>query len=797
MAAARFVAEDSAHASSSPTGSPTALLRGGGHRHASFTEGSSSISPVAQRRFRMLAGGSASTAGKGDGGGLARAHAWGQASPTLNDASLTSLVDEPDTASRMGLSQLMRTAMGHAAPPRAPLGWGRRTTEPRLPRLPACHRPPSLLPELVATSDDLEQMFDVSTNALSPRPLPFHQRPPSRGLRAARMDLGAPCTHIPVSRLGAVTPPASRGSIDSLLPHPDLARSVPRSRSVGPLPCSDRDTPPVPQRSATFDTIGTLTDSAGSLPLEKWDPCHAPARLRLERQGEGAANVANVSGTWDSLMTRTRSLLAVADDGSPDPPSDDDAGSPTDEKAVEDRARMKLNFWAPLCSEVLPFLSVSGHAPAENLEVLILAGVTHVVNTVRMIVGSPFTDHLAYIDYSMMDTPNEDISLAFPHVISVVEKVREKDGRALIHCQQGSSRSCTLILAYMMWADGVGFKEALEALRQRRGVAKPNMGFSARLLMWEKQLRGRGAFDVAVYRLSAFTEHSAENVVLGLDRHLCTPGGAASLQRPRRCFDPRTMYLILDDRPEADPAPLVWVGSRAAPRFLSRMTGDLLRDVLLYGHRRGSRAFAHPTVVHEDADDCRVRAVWAHLGIEGAAEEDGMDYALMNERGEGEGWAWDPAAEAERRQTRARDLLALKAGKGGIGKATPRLQAEMLEVVEMFVRTGEGAYRAHPTYAASAFDDDEFDEFRNEYYDATCVFVKHKADLRLVDVWAGEEAPELPLAHLLKEFQAWAQTPAAPPWTAKMAWGGVSPTLTRDGGDGDSEIRFYSRWVRH
>ena len=51
----------------------------------------------------------------------------------------------------------------------------------------------------------------------------------------------------------------------------------------------------------------------------------------------------------------------------------------------------------------------------------------------------------------------------------------------LVHCQQGRSRSVTIVVAYLMEKNGWGFDEALAYVQARRPIAEPNMSFASAL----------------------------------------------------------------------------------------------------------------------------------------------------------------------------------------------------------------------------------------------------------------------------------------------------------------------------
>lgn len=67
--------------------------------------------------------------------------------------------------------------------------------------------------------------------------------------------------------------------------------------------------------------------------------------------------------------------------------------------------------------------------------------------------------------------------------------MRKNNGRVLIHCVQGVSRSVTLCIAYLIMTKKIPYQDAFDLLRKNRGVASPNMGFTVQLLLFQKRLQ--------------------------------------------------------------------------------------------------------------------------------------------------------------------------------------------------------------------------------------------------------------------------------------------------------------------
>lgn len=59
----------------------------------------------------------------------------------------------------------------------------------------------------------------------------------------------------------------------------------------------------------------------------------------------------------------------------------------------------------------------------------------------------------------------------------VLQAALKDDGRVLIHCSQGVSRSTTLLIAFLMWRSDQAYDEIFQQVKASRGVANPNIGF--------------------------------------------------------------------------------------------------------------------------------------------------------------------------------------------------------------------------------------------------------------------------------------------------------------------------------
>jgi len=78
-------------------------------------------------------------------------------------------------------------------------------------------------------------------------------------------------------------------------------------------------------------------------------------------------------------------------------------------------------------------------------------------------------------------------------IADLIHSVRGRNGRVLVHCVAGVSRSATLCLAYLMKYEGKSLREAYDFLASVRPMVRPNLGFWKALIDFEQILYGRNS----------------------------------------------------------------------------------------------------------------------------------------------------------------------------------------------------------------------------------------------------------------------------------------------------------------
>ena len=94
-----------------------------------------------------------------------------------------------------------------------------------------------------------------------------------------------------------------------------------------------------------------------------------------------------------------------------------------------------------------------------------------------------------YHDFHIEDNRNVDISTLFEKTNRILDE-NTRNGKVFVHCQNGVSRSVTIVLAYFIYT-GICLKTALEIVKKNRNTySRPNSGFAKQLLKYERELLG-------------------------------------------------------------------------------------------------------------------------------------------------------------------------------------------------------------------------------------------------------------------------------------------------------------------
>uniref|UniRef100_A0A9R1SES7 Dual specificity protein phosphatase n=2 Tax=Cyprinus carpio TaxID=7962 RepID=A0A9R1SES7_CYPCA len=137
--------------------------------------------------------------------------------------------------------------------------------------------------------------------------------------------------------------------------------------------------------------------------------------------------------------------------------------------------------------EVWPNLYISSVGIAQNRSALQKLGITHILNaahTKRGSIGAQnyYGTSFVYCGIPADDSTHFDLDVYFTPAAEFIHKaLHTPDGKVLVHCIMGMSRSSSLVLAYLMLYHDMPLHTAIRCIIQKRAIY-PNRNFLALLL---------------------------------------------------------------------------------------------------------------------------------------------------------------------------------------------------------------------------------------------------------------------------------------------------------------------------
>uniref|UniRef100_A0A3Q3B7I8 Dual specificity protein phosphatase n=1 Tax=Kryptolebias marmoratus TaxID=37003 RepID=A0A3Q3B7I8_KRYMA len=156
---------------------------------------------------------------------------------------------------------------------------------------------------------------------------------------------------------------------------------------------------------------------------------------------------------------------------------------------------LKANVFAPVApvNQVWPNLYIGDESVARNKVTLSSLGVTHVLNAAagrhRINTGQQFYSDIQVVYHGVeaADHPEFNLQPFFSCAAQFIDSALKNNGKVLVHCAMGVSRSGALVLAYLMLCQGLLLVEAIIAVRLNRDIG-PNSGFLEQLRQLEQSL---------------------------------------------------------------------------------------------------------------------------------------------------------------------------------------------------------------------------------------------------------------------------------------------------------------------
>ncbi len=116
--------------------------------------------------------------------------------------------------------------------------------------------------------------------------------------------------------------------------------------------------------------------------------------------------------------------------------------------------------------------------------------ITHIINVTKNL---PFYHEnskrikIEYLRVSVNDDFDENIEKYFDETYKFIDKVKQQNGKVLVHCQAGISRSPTIVIAYLMKKEKREFQTVFQDVKAKRTNIFPNLKFCFNLVNLAKK----------------------------------------------------------------------------------------------------------------------------------------------------------------------------------------------------------------------------------------------------------------------------------------------------------------------
>ncbi|KAJ5108691.1 phosphatases II [Penicillium angulare] len=120
--------------------------------------------------------------------------------------------------------------------------------------------------------------------------------------------------------------------------------------------------------------------------------------------------------------------------------------------------------------------------------------ITHIVN-MSCEYENAFPNEFIYMRVPAKDTLTERLGPWFYNIAAFIADANKSDGIALVHCQQGVSRSATAILSSLIINERMQLTTAFQLLKSAAHEVEPNPTFLKELRALEKEIHGKCSLE--------------------------------------------------------------------------------------------------------------------------------------------------------------------------------------------------------------------------------------------------------------------------------------------------------------
>ena len=161
------------------------------------------------------------------------------------------------------------------------------------------------------------------------------------------------------------------------------------------------------------------------------------------------------------------------------------------------------------------FLYISGYKTASTASDLQNMKITNIINCSGDLCENLSFSGINYLTLNIRDNVSENIECLFFKCINYINEAKEKQGRVLIHCYKGVSRSVSILISYLIYLYKWTYDEAFDFVQSKRSIANPNIGFYLQLKTFHKRIT-LDTDRLEIFSVSHFSKSQYDLIVCSL-----------------------------------------------------------------------------------------------------------------------------------------------------------------------------------------------------------------------------------------------------------------------------------------
>lgn len=126
---------------------------------------------------------------------------------------------------------------------------------------------------------------------------------------------------------------------------------------------------------------------------------------------------------------------------------------------------------------------------SQNMDELEKLGISHILNVAAQLPNT-FDGYFEYKKLDLLDNKECNVMSVMPEAIEFIKRIENNNGRVLIHCISGISRSVTVLIMYLMMEHKLRLKNVYDYIKQIRPFIAPNESFKLQLAHCEIDVFG-------------------------------------------------------------------------------------------------------------------------------------------------------------------------------------------------------------------------------------------------------------------------------------------------------------------